>query len=127
MMAVTPRSAAIFMTGIFAITACPPFGPFFSVLRVLRSGIETGHSIAAGLFLGGLLFVFFGLTRLVFAIVDGRPRVESMATVKRFPETASVIMPPLVLLGLSLWLGLATPPILQHAWDAAIQSLFPGP
>jgi hydrogenase-4 component F len=127
MMAVTPRSAAIFMTGIFAVTACPPFGPFFSVLRVLRSGIETGHSIAAGLFLGGLLFVFFGLTRLVFAIVDGRPRVESMATVKRFPETASVIMPPLVLLGLSLWLGLATPPILQHAWDAAVQSLFPGP
>jgi hydrogenase-4 component F len=50
-----------------------------------------------------------------------------MATVKRFPETASVIVPPLVLLGLSLWLGLGTPPILQHASDAAVQSLFPRP
>jgi hydrogenase-4 component F len=127
MTAVTPQSAAIFVTGMFAVTACPPFGPFFSELRVLRSGIETGHGVAVGLFLGGLLFAFFGLTRLVFAIVDGRPRVVSTATVKRFPETASVIVPPLVLLGLSLWLGLATPPILQHTWDAAVQSLFPGP
>jgi len=126
MTAVTPQSAAIFVTGIFAVTACPPFGPFFSILRVLRSGVETGHSAVAGLFLGGLLFVFFGLTRLALAIVDGRPRVVSMAAVNRFPETAGFIMPPLVLLGLSLWLGLATPAILQHAWDGAVQSLFPG-
>jgi len=126
MTAVTPQSAAIFVTGIFAVTACPPFGPFFSILRVLRSGVETGHSTAAGLFLGGLLFVFFGLTRLALAIVDGRPRVVSMAAVNRFPETASFVIPPLVLLGLSLWLGLATPPILKHAWDGAVQSLFPG-
>jgi hydrogenase-4 component F len=123
----TPQPAAIFVAGMFAITACPPFGPFFSVLRMLRSGVETGHSTAAGLFLGGLLFVFFGLTRLAFAIVDSRPRMVSVATVKRFPETASVIVPPLVLLGLSLWLGLGTPPILQHASDAAVQSLFSRP
>src|SRR5208282_1258255 len=28
MFAVTPRSAAIFVAGMFAVTACPPFGPF---------------------------------------------------------------------------------------------------
>ncbi|MEX2044159.1 MAG: Fe-S-binding domain-containing protein, partial [Opitutus sp.] len=92
----------------------------------LRAGIESGHGVAAGLLLAGLLFVFFGLTRIVFAIVDGRPRVVSTASVRRYPETASVILPPLVLLALSLWLGLATPSILHHTWDAAIQSLFPG-
>ncbi len=126
MTSITPQSAAIFVTGMFAVTACPPFGPFFSELRVLRAGLEAGHGAAVGLLLGGLLLVFFGLTRLVFAIVDGRPRVVSTASVKRYPETASVILPPLVLLALSLWLGLATPPVLQQAWSAAVQSLFPG-
>ena len=67
-----PRSAAIFVTGMFAVTACPPFGPFFSELRILRAAFATGNGIAATVFLGSLLFVFFGLTRVVFGIVDGR-------------------------------------------------------
>jgi hydrogenase-4 component F len=71
MSAITPRSAALFVAGMFAVTACPPFGPFFSELRVLRAAFETGHAITAAVFLGCLLFAFFGLTRLVFAIVDG--------------------------------------------------------
>lgn len=127
MAAVTPQSAAIFVTGMFAVTACPPFGPFFSELRVLRSGIETGHYVATGLFLTGLLFIFFGLTRLVFAIVDGRPRTASRTGEKRVRETAGVILPPLVLLGLSLWLGLATPAVLPEAWTAAVEQVFPTP
>jgi hydrogenase-4 component F len=128
MTAVTPKSAAIFVAGMFAVTACPPFGPFFSELRVLRAAIATGHGLAAGVFLGGLLFAFFGLTRLVFAIVDGRPRLASAnAAEKRVRETAGVILPPLVLLGLSLWLGLATPAVLRGAWTDAVAQLFPAP
>jgi len=125
---VTPKSAAIFVTGMFAVTACPPFGPFFSELRVLRAAIETGHGTAAALLLIGLLFIFFGLTRLVFAVVDGRPHVAARKTGgKRVPETASVILPPLLLLGFSLWLGLATPAVLRDAWTAAVGQLFPTP
>jgi hydrogenase-4 component F len=125
---VTPRSAAIFVTGMFAITACPPFGPFFSELRVLRAGLETGHWVAAGLFLAGLLFVFFGLTRLVFAVVDGRPRVRAATPGGvRVRETAGVILPPLLLLGFSLWIGLATPAVLRDTWTAAVAQLFPAP
>ena len=128
MTAVTPQSAAIFVTGMFAVTACPPFGPFFSELRVLRAAVETGHGVAAGMFLAGLLFVFFGLTRLVFAIVDGRPRVSTSKTGEsRVRETAGVILPPLILLGFSLWLGLATPSVLRDAWTAAVRQLFPSP
>src|ERR1035438_6800872 len=68
MSAITPQSAAIFVAGMLAITACPPFGPFFSELRVLRAAFETGHGAAAGMFLGCLLFAFFGMTRLVLSI-----------------------------------------------------------
>jgi hydrogenase-4 component F len=127
MAAVTPQSAAIFVTGLFAVTACPPFGPFFSELRVVRTAFATGHGAAAGLFLACLLFAFFGLTRLVFAIVDGRPRRAARNGEKRLRETMGVVLPPLVLLGLSLWLGLATPQVLRDAWTAAVGQLFPTP
>jgi hydrogenase-4 component F len=123
----TPRSAAIFVTGMFVVTACPPFGPFFSELFVVRAAFETGHGVAAALFLGCLLFAFFGLTRLVFAIVDGRPRTAARELGNRFPETAGVILPPLLLLGFSLWLGLALPDVLREAWSAAVTQLYPGP
>ena len=120
---VTPRSAAIFIAGLFAVTALPPFGPFFSELRVLRAAFESGHFAAAAVFLGCLLFAFFGLTRLAFAIVEGRPRVSSKTPGIRFAETSGLIIPPLVLLALSCWLGLATPGTLQNAWTAAVSQL----
>jgi hydrogenase-4 component F len=123
----TPRSAAIFVTGMFAVTALPPFGPFFSELQVVRAGLAAGHGGAIAIFLGCLLLAFFGLTRVVFGIVDGRPRPTTRMNAKRFVETAGVIVPPLVLLGLSLWLGLFTPPMLRKAWAAAVTELFPTP
>ncbi|WP_414663323.1 complex I subunit 5 family protein [Horticoccus sp. 23ND18S-11] len=127
MAALTPWSAAMFVTGMFVVTACPPFGPFFSELLIVRTAFASGHRVAAVVFLSALLFAFFGLTRVVFAIVDGRPRTASRTTGRRFPEAAGVIVPPLLLLGLSLWLGVATPEILRDAWTAAVAQLFPGP
>lgn len=123
----TPHSAAIFVTGMFIVTACPPFGPFFSELLIVRTALETHHGLAIAVFLGCLLFAFFGLTRLVFAIVDGRPRPATRTTGRHFPETAGVILPPLLLLGFSLWLGVATPDVLREAWLAAVAQLYPAP
>ncbi|WP_081722060.1 proton-conducting transporter membrane subunit [Geminisphaera colitermitum] len=134
MSAVTPRSAAVFVAGMFAVTACPPFGPFFSELRIVLAAFAGGHGITAGLFLGCLLFAFFGMSRVVFAVVDGRARSERDRTGKtgesrekklRVPESNGTVMPALALLGLSLCLGLATPAVLQEAWTNAVASLTP--
>lgn len=127
MAVITPRSAAIFVAGMFAVTALPPFGPFFSELQLVRAALATGHGAATAMFLGCLLFAFFGLTRVVFGIVDGRPRPAVRAHGRRFVETAGVLVPPLVLLGFSLWLGLFTPAVLREAWLAAVAQLFPTP
>ena len=127
MAARTPISARIFVAGLFAITACPPFGPFFSELRIVRTALESGRGPAAAVFLGCLLFAFFGLTRLVFAIVDGRPRAAARATGERFNETAGILVPPLLLLGFSLWLGLGPPAVLREAWSGAVTSLVTSP
>jgi hydrogenase-4 component F len=123
----TPRSAALFVAGLLAITACPPFGLFFSELLVLKASIGGGHRAVTAVFLTSLLFAFFGLTRLVFAIVNGRPRAASAGPARRFPEAAGVTVPPLILLGIALWLGLATPSVLREAWTAAVTQLFPAP
>ncbi len=122
-----PHSSAILITGLFAVTACPPFGPFFSELQVVRAGLTGGHNLATGVFLAGLLLAFFGLTRVVFSLVDGRPRAATREESRRFVETAGVLAPPLVLLGCSLWLGLFPPTILRAAWAAAVLQLFPTP
>ena len=123
----SPISARIFIAGLFAITACPPFGPFFSELRIVRAAFANGSTFTAVVFLGCLLFAFFGLTRLMFAIVDGRPRAAARATGSRFQETPGLILPPLLYLGFSVWLGLATPPLLYEIWGNAAKFLFPTP
>jgi hydrogenase-4 component F len=127
MAVLTPRSAALFVAGMFAVTACPPFGPFFSELQVVRASLSTWHGVATAIFLTCLLLAFFGLTRVIFGIVDGRPRPATKANSKNFVETIGVLAPPFLLLGLSLWLGLFTPPILREAWQAAAIQLFPTP
>ncbi len=127
MSVLTPHSAAIFVTGMFAVTALPPFGPFFSELQVVRAALASGHRGVTVMFLGCLLLAFLGLTRVAFGIVDGRPRLSSKANAKRVVETAGVIGPPLVFLGLSLWLGLFTPAILREAWAAAVAQLLSTP
>jgi hydrogenase-4 component F len=119
----TPVSSRMFVVCMLAIAACPPFGPFFSELRVLRAAFASGHGWVAAVFLSGLLLAFLGLSRLVFAIVDGRPRAAGRRMDRKFRETAGVVMPPLLLLLLSLWLGLATPTVLRDAWTNAARVL----
>ncbi len=127
MSALAPRSAALLVTGMFAVTALPPFGPFFSELQVIRAALSSNHGIATAIFLGCLLLAFIGMSRLVFNVVDGRPRPTTRTHAKRFSETIGVIAPPLALLGISLWLGLFTPTVLRETWAAAIAQLFPNP
>jgi hydrogenase-4 component F len=96
-------------------------------LKIVLATFQTDNTFAATAFLGCLLFAFFGMARLVFAIVDGRPRAAARQTGERFPELPGVIIPPLLFLALSLWLGLATPELLREAWTAAAKLLFPTP
>jgi len=123
----TPRSSMIFVAGLFAVTASPPFGPFFSELLVLKAALASRHYAAVAVFLTCLLFAFFGLSRVVFAVVDGRPRPKTVVASRRFVESAGLLVSPALLLLLSLWLGLFTPDVLREAWAAAVTQLYPTP
>src|SRR5581483_5058303 len=110
---------ALLVAGMFAITATPPFAPFFSELRIIRAGLAEGHWAAVTILLVCLLLAFLGMSRIVFAVVDGRPHAAARTTTPRFADTTGSVLPPLVLLLMSLWLGLSTPSVLQDAWSAA--------
>jgi hydrogenase-4 component F len=118
-----PASVRIFVTGLLAVTACPPFGPFFSELGIVRSAFSAGFGWAMVIFLVSMLLAFMGMTRLVLAVAEGRPRSVARAIAPRFRETIGVVLPPVLLLGLSLWLGLATPELLRRTWTEAVQAL----
>ena len=124
---VAPRSAALFVAGLFAMTACPPFGLFFSALLIVKASLAGGHRAAAAVFLASMLLSFFGLTRLVFAVVSGRPSAAVRAMGRRFPEKMGVLIPPLALLVLGVWLGLACPSVLRECWSAAAAQLYRAP
>jgi hydrogenase-4 component F len=122
-----PMTSGLFVAGLFAITACPPFAPFFSELRILRCAFSQGQLAVVAWFLLCLLFAFFGLSRLVFAIVDGSPSRKIARGGKSYPESKGVLMPALLLLLLSLWLGLFTPAVLEESWAQAAIQIFPQP
>lgn len=119
----TPDSSRLLVAGLLAITAVPPFGPFFSEMAIVRAAFEGGRWGVATLFLIALLLAFAGMSRLVFAIVDGRPRAASRSAAVRFRESPSVVLPPLAFLVASLWLGLAAPGFVRDSWTAAAIAL----
>ena len=123
MMRLAPRSAILFVAGLFGVTACPPFGPFFSELTILKKAFSDGHIWTMALFLFCLLLAFCGMSRLIFAVVDGRPRHAARKDARQFGETFGVLLPPAVLLAVSILLGLFTPPVLRDSWQAAVDEL----
>jgi hydrogenase-4 component F len=120
-----PVTSGLFVAGLLAITAIPPFGPFSSVIAVVRATFEAGHPGPAAVFLAALLLSFIGLTRLVFAVVDGRPRAGARGAGVRFAETRGILLPPLLFLLGSLWLGIAVPEPVRQQWDLAVRMLMP--
>ena len=120
-----PHSAMLFMAGLFAISACPPFGLFFSELLIIKNAFSSGYPWVAILFLIALMLAFFGLTRIVFSVVYGRPKTDSNQLYREQYESLGTLLPPFVLIGAVLVLGLTIPTPLRQIWTEAVQQLIP--
>jgi hydrogenase-4 component F len=102
-----PVSAALLLAGFFAITASPPFGPFFSELSILDAAIAQGHHVVAGLFLLVLVVIFIGMGSTVLAVVQGS--APAPLADARYRDRLSTVLPGLVLISIVLFLGLYIP------------------
>ncbi len=114
---VLPVTGILWLAGFLAITGSPPFGLFLSEFVILRTALGQGRwvvSIAALLFLS---LVFVGMLGIFLKMSLGpadRPPVK---------EPLMSVLPPVVLLALSLGLGLWIPGFLRDWLSAAAVSL----
>ncbi|MCF7849278.1 MAG: hypothetical protein K9M45_10530 [Kiritimatiellales bacterium] len=118
-----PLSGTLFLTGFIAIIGSPPFGPFISEFSILNAGFATGHYVASGLFLLLLLVIFIGMGATVLKVVQNREPVSESAPQPVFREGLLTVVPPIILLGLVLLLGLHIPAPLSNLLHNAVDFL----
>jgi len=113
----TPWSGALFLAAFLAITGSPPFGPFVSEFLIVSSAFVQGSYWTGGLFLFFLAMIFIGMASTVLPVVLGKiPRdIEKTPYV----DSSHTVLPPLLLMGLVLLLGIWLPAPLQNLLQEA--------
>ena len=103
----TPWSGALFLAAFLAITGSPPFGPFVSEFLIVSSAFVQGNYWSGGLFLLFLAMIFIGMASTVLPVVLGKIPKDIQKSPYR--DTVHTVLPPLLLMGVILILGLWIP------------------
>ncbi|WP_321991302.1 proton-conducting transporter membrane subunit [Marispirochaeta aestuarii] len=119
-----PVSASVFIAGFFAVVASPPFGPFRSEFAILSGAIHEGRISSVMLFLLFLLIVFLGMGKTVLSMMLGEP--SSNAPPDAYREPLLTVLPPLILVAVVLFLGVALPAPIKDLFRNAALLLEPG-
>jgi hydrogenase-4 component F len=105
-----PISGMLWVAGFLAITGSPPFGTFMSEFAVLKYALDSGHYLAAAVYLVLLAIIFVGMAGVVLKMALG-PLPETSAKAAAEP-IGSVL--PAAALGLAVMLfGVYLPSPLQ--------------
>jgi hydrogenase-4 component F len=116
----TPWSGALFLAAFLAITGSPPFSPFVSEFLIVSSAFVEGNFWTGALFLVFLALIFIGMASTVLPVVLGEVPADLERT--RYRDALPTVLPPLLLMGIVLMMGLWLPaPLQQLLRDAAGQ------
>lgn len=116
-----PVSGVAFLAGFLLITGFPPGGPFISELTILMGAIKGGSFVVASIYLALLAIVFIGMGSTVMSVVQGQPSEQAAASSYR--DSAGLVVPIMIFLGLAIMLGLYIPPPLQRLLNEAVNYL----
>lgn len=108
----TPWSGALFLAAFLAITGSPPFAPFVSEFMIVSSAFGQGSPWTGGLFLLFLALIFIGMASTVLPVVLGEVPADMEKT--RYRDRFPTVLPPLLLMGVVLLLGLWIPAPLER-------------
>jgi hydrogenase-4 component F len=116
-LATSPRTGALWVAGFFAITGAPPFGLFVSEFIILRGAMEQGRPAIAVAYLALLAVAFFAMADTMLRMAQG----PSSAPPSRGGTNESRLawLPPAVLGGAVVVLGVWLPPVLNRLLEAA--------
>jgi hydrogenase-4 component F len=113
-----PASAALWITGLLAITGVPPFPLFLSEFAILREALAVVPWMA-GAFLVLLAVAFVAMFDVGLPMALGR----APAGISRAREPASALASPLVLAVLLLGLGLVLPVHVRGLLEGAARAI----
>ena len=124
MLGLLPVSALCWIAGFLAITGVPPFGLFISEWLVVKTAFDSGRPLAGVLFLVLLALIFSGMAAIVISMTQGkRPSISALRGYNMYAEgrrePALAVVPPLLLTGVVLFLGLYLPQWLTKILQAA--------
>lgn len=100
-----PWTAVIWLAGFLAITGTPPFGLFVSEYTIAGGAIAGGRWVVTLLYLTALVVVSAGMGKSVIEMIWGEAECKG----ERCREPAGLVIPSLMLLGLTLLLGVYVP------------------
>lgn len=105
-----PGTFLSFFGGFIGVSGLPPFGVFLSELLIILGAIKQGHTLAAGLFIAGLVLIVAGFARIVTSMAFAPCQEEVLVEEHRFR-----VLPPMVLLLASVILCVWMPDTLHQA------------
>lgn len=120
-----PVTGTLLLVGFFAITGSPLFGPFVSEYQMLRGAFTSGQFVAGLVFLLFLFIVFLGMGNTLINCSLG-PAPET-ANPSRFRDNFPMVLPILICMLLTLFLGVYTPPFLTETIQDATRFLAKAP
>lgn len=116
-----PISGVLWLAGFLSIIGSPPFGTFLSEFTILKAALDQGHMLIAITYLGLLALIFVGMAAIVLEMAQGQPTHGLTEHAKR--ETALEVVPPALLVGCALLLGLYIPTPVHDVLHTIARSL----
>ena len=109
MVRLMPKTFVAFFGGFIGISGLPPFGIFISELMIILGAFQTGHPVAAGLFIASLVLVVAGFAQIVTTMSFGPSDEEILVQ-----EQMLRVLPPFALLLTSIVLCVWMPDALYQ-------------
>jgi multicomponent Na+:H+ antiporter subunit D len=122
-----PGLGVLYLVSAFSLAGMPPMAGFFAKLGLIRAGLAVGqYAIVAAALVASLLTLLVVARIWAEVFWKAAPAAPASPTpgLSR-PVTATLVLPIVVLAGLTLWIGVAAEPIFGLAIGAAGQLLDP--
>ncbi len=117
--------SALFAVSAFSLAGLPPFSGFWAKFTLIKAGLETEEYAVVAVALGVSVLTLFSMTK-IWAEVFWKPQPDETVLSKQSTSFWwASILPLVVLVGLTLFMGLAAEPILDLSMAAAEQLLHP--
>lgn len=110
MLTILPNTAIAFFAGFIGISGLPPFGLIISEVLIVLGALQGHHSVAAVIFVSGLLLVFSGGCHHLVGMTFGPVSIDEVLIQEKSPR----FVPSYILLALSVLLTFWMPEKLWH-------------